>query len=96
MIDADRSTPADRSMIARLAAHISHANDADPTARTAPARAAANEKFVKQAREMHPDASDERIAQVAEHLRKAHFIRLGRASGAARRAKAKTAKAPAA
>lgn len=82
--------PVERTLRARLAAHVSHAMDEDPTSRTAKARAAANERFVKQARELHPEASEQRIAEVAEHLRKAHFARLGLASGRARRMKAQS------
>jgi predicted negative regulator of RcsB-dependent stress response len=77
--------PADRTLRARLAAHVSHANTLDPASRTAKARAAANERFVKAARELHPDATEEQIARVAEHLRKAHYARMGMASAAKRR-----------
>lgn len=91
--------PQDRSLRARLAVHTSWANTADPASRTAKARAAANSRFETQAREMHPDASDAQIARAAEHLRKAHFARLGLESARARRAKAAVAaekKSPAA
>ncbi|MEW2518117.1 hypothetical protein [Actinacidiphila alni] len=77
--------PADRTMRARLAAHTQWAKELDPSARTAKARAAAEGRFVKQARELHPDASEEQIARAAEHLRKAHFIRMGLASAKKRR-----------
>lgn len=79
--------PAERTLRARLAAHTQWAKEPDPAGRTAKARAAMNNKFVTQARELHPNASDERIERVAEHLRKAHYARLGLASGKARRAK---------
>jgi hypothetical protein len=86
--------PADRTLRARLAAHTGWAKTEDPAGRTAKARAAANDRFMKEARQLHPDANDERIAVVAGHLRKAHYARMGLASGAARRAKAnKTAAA---
>jgi hypothetical protein len=75
-----------------LAAHSSWANTLDPASRTAKARAAANARFEAKARELHPDATDEQIARVAEHLRKAHFAALALASAKARRAK-KTAAA---
>jgi hypothetical protein len=39
---------ADRSLIARLAAHESWANTADPSARTAPARRALLDRFERQ------------------------------------------------
>ena len=85
--------PQDRSLRASLAAHTSWANTLDPASRTAKARAAANGRFEKQARELHPDATDDQIARAAEHLRKAYFKRLALASAKSRRAKAKTAAA---
>ena len=81
-------TPQDRSLRARLAAHTSWANTLDPTSRTANARAAANGRFEREAREKHPDATDEQIARVAEHLKSAHFSRLALQAAAARRHKA--------
>ncbi|MFG2759487.1 hypothetical protein [Streptomyces wuyuanensis] len=80
--------PTERSLRARLAVHTSWANTLDPAARTAPARKAAATRFEKQARELHPEATDEQIARVAEHLKKAHYTRMGLASGKARRTKA--------
>lgn len=79
--------PKDRSLRARLASHTSWANTLDPQSRTAKARAAANGRFERQARELHPDATDEQIARVAAHLKSAHFSRLALAAAAARRAK---------
>jgi hypothetical protein len=79
--------PEMRSLRARLGAHASWANTTDPASRTAKARAAANGRFERQAREMHPDATDEQITRVAEHLRKAHFSRMALASAKARRSK---------
>lgn len=80
-------TPQERSMRARLGAHTSWARTTDPSSRTAKARAAATSRFVQEARKLHPNASEEAIERSAEHLRKAHFARLGMASGRARRAK---------
>jgi hypothetical protein len=80
---------ADRSLIARLAAHESWANTADPSARTAPARRAMLDRFERQ---VDPDgvlAPAER-ARRAGHARKAYFARLALRSAQARR------KAPAA
>lgn len=82
--------PAERTLRARLAAHTQWANEPDPTGRTAKARAAMTNKFVAQARELHPDGDDELIEKAAEHLRKAHYARLGLASGKARRMKAQS------
>jgi len=89
-------TPEERTLRARLAAHSQWANELDPTARTAKARKAADDRFVRQARELHPEATEEQIARAAEHLRKAHFTRMGLASARARRAKKAAVEAPAA
>jgi hypothetical protein len=81
-------TPAERTLRARLASQISWANTLDPQSRTAKARAAAAGRFEKQAREMHPNATDEQITRVADQLRSAHATRMALASAKARRAKA--------
>lgn len=81
-------TPEERTLRARMAVQTSWANTLDPASRTAKARAAANGRFEKQARELHPGATDEQIARVAEHLRKAHFSALALKSAKARRMKA--------
>ncbi|KIX77434.1 hypothetical protein SF23_12280 [Streptomyces sp. MBRL 10] len=78
-------TPEERSLRARLAAHVSWAATPDPASRTAKARAAADSKFEREAREMHPNASDEHIARVAKHLRSAHFSRMALKAAARRR-----------
>jgi hypothetical protein len=85
--------PADRTLRARLAAHSQWAKEKDPTARTAKARAAADGRFEKAARELHPDGDDELIARTAEHLKKAHYARMGMASAAKRRKGAAPSKA---
>jgi hypothetical protein len=72
-----------RSLAHTIGAHISWANTTDRTARTAPARAALDKKFLEEA-----DGDPIR----AEHLRKAYFARLALASAKARRKK-KTLKA---
>ena len=69
----------DRAAIGAIGAHISWANTTDRTARTAPARAALEQKFLDQA-----DGDPVRAA----HLRKAYFQRLALKSAMARRAKA--------
>ncbi|MFG2993990.1 hypothetical protein ACGFZK_32645 [Streptomyces sp. NPDC048257] len=78
-------SPEERSLRARLAAHISWAATRDPASRTAKARAAAAGRFEKQAREMHPDATEEDIARVAKSLRSAHFSRMALKAATARR-----------
>lgn len=70
------STPDERTLVARIAVHSSWANTADRSARTAPARAAFDQKFLEQA-----DGDPVRAA----HLRKAHFARLALKSAQARR-----------
>lgn len=67
---------AERSMLASAAAHDSWANTHDRTARTAPARAALEQKFLDQA-EGDPIR--------AAHIRKAYFQRLAAHSAKARR-----------
>jgi hypothetical protein len=80
--------PSERSLVAQIAAHESWAHTADRSARTAPARAARDQKFLEQA-----DGDPVR----AEHLRKAHFQRLALKSVQSRRkAKELTAEADAA
>lgn len=70
------SDASDRRLIAQLGAHQSWANTPDRTARTAPARAALDAKFLEQA-----DGDPVRAA----HLRKAHFARLALKSAQSRR-----------
>lgn len=77
--------PQERSVQMRLASYRSWANTADRSARTANARKASHERFLVQARQMHPDASDEQVAQAAEMLRRAHFTELSQRSAQARR-----------
>lgn len=79
--------PIERTLRARLGAHMSWANTTDRTARTERARQAAEGRFEKKAREMHPNATDTEIAAVAESLRKAHYTALGLRSAQARRRK---------
>ena len=68
--------PAELSLAGRLAAHESWARTTDRSARTAPARAAADARFLDQA-----DGDPVR----AGHLRKAYFARLALRSAQARR-----------
>lgn len=65
-----------RALAGSIGAHISWANTKDRSARTAPARAALDQKFLDQA-----DGDPVRAA----HLRKAHFQRLALKSATARR-----------
>ncbi len=75
---------ADRSLIARLAAHESWARTADPSARTEPARRAMLDRFERQV-DSDGVLSPEERARRAEHARKAYFTRLALRSAQARR-----------
>lgn len=68
----------ERSILGRLAAHESWANTVDRTARTAPARAALEQKWLDQA---------EGDPQRAASLKKAYYARLALKSAQARRAR---------
>jgi hypothetical protein len=73
---AMHATPSERVLRQRIAAHSSWAKTRDRTARTAPARAALEAKFLAEA---------EGDPARAEHLRKAHFARLALKSARSRR-----------
>jgi len=77
-------TPAQRSLRARVAAHVSWANTTDATARTAAARKAANDRFEKQ---VDPEGilDPTERARRAASARKAYFLGLAAKSAAARR-----------
>lgn len=66
----------ERKLIAQLGAHESWANTVDRTARTAPARAARDQKFLD-------EAGGDPVR--AQHLRKAHFTRMALKSAQARK-----------
>ncbi len=78
------STPQERTLQARIAAHESWAKTPDRSARTANARAAMASKFEQL---VDPDRvlSPQERADRAEHARKAHFTRLALKSAQARR-----------
>ncbi|WP_395695283.1 hypothetical protein [Nocardioides sp.] len=73
---ADQTPDAFRQQIGRIGAHVSWANTADRTARTAPGRAALDRKFLD-------EAGGDPVR--AAHLRKAYFQRLALKSAQARR-----------
>jgi len=79
--------PAERSLIAKIAAHESWARTTDPAARTAPARRAATDRFRKEIDEKYPGATEAQRAAMAESARKAYMLRLAIASAKARRAR---------
>jgi hypothetical protein len=70
------------------AAHTSWAMTPDRSARTAPARKAALDRFERQVRELFPDLDDVEVAIRAAHLRKAHFLSMAAKSAEVRRARA--------
>lgn len=76
-------TPEQLTLRARLAAHESWAATADPTARTAPARAAFLDRFERQ---VDPDGVLDPVdrARRAEQAKKAYFLRLAFQSAKAR------------
>jgi hypothetical protein len=84
-------TPDERSMRARMAAHVLHSRY-DSRDLTAPARAAFASKFerkvIEEAAERGEVLEPVEIKRRAEHLRKAHYIKMGLASGKARRKRA--------
>ena len=76
--DLDDDTRAIRELRAKVAGHASWAQTRDRTARTAPARAALERKFLEAA------GGD---PQIAASLRSEHYARLALKSAMARRAK---------
>ena len=79
------ANPAARTLVSRVAAHEKWAATADRTAATAPARQAFAQRFLREARERHPDMPERDLPAVAESLRKAYYARLALKSAAARR-----------
>lgn len=85
------STPTERTLRARVAAHESWARTGDRAARTAKARAAMESKFD---RLVDPDGllSPEERAYRADQARKAHYTRLALKSAQARRRRGRSHK----
>ncbi|MGY1871989.1 hypothetical protein [Nocardia gipuzkoensis] len=83
------STPTERTLRARVAAHESWARTGDRAARTAKARAALESKFD---RVVDPDGllSPEERAYRADQARKAHYTRLALKSAQARRRRSRS------
>jgi hypothetical protein len=69
----------ERATLARLAAHERWARVRDRSAATAPARAAADDRFIAEARRFHPGLAEDEILKRARNLRSAHAIRAARA-----------------
>jgi len=83
--------PSSRALISRIAAHEKWAGTADRTSATAAARKAFGDRFVKEARELHPKAPEADVVAAAAQLRKAYYLRLALKSAEARRAKRRAA-----
>ncbi len=83
MAASTKLTQAERTLRARIAAHASWAATADPTARTAPARAAFLDRFDAQIPAEVTDPAER--ARRAESLRKQYFSALALKSARARR-----------
>ena len=79
--------PGERVLVSTLAAHTSWARTPDRPARTAPARAAFDERFLNVVDPKRELSEDERKRRAAS-ARKAYFARLTLKSIQARRAKA--------
>lgn len=79
------SEPAERSLIASIAAHERWARCDDLTAATAAAREAFRDRFVREARERYGDLAGGELQRRAEHLRAAYYRRLALKSAQARR-----------
>jgi hypothetical protein len=79
-------SPSERTLRARVAAHVQWSREPDPTARTANGRAAFLARFEA---EVDPDGTltPEERHRRAEHARRAYFTRLALASAKARRAR---------
>jgi hypothetical protein len=77
----------DNSLLATLANHERWAAVDDRTAATAPGRKAFRDRFVREARERFGDLPADELAYRAEHLRKAHYLRLALKSAQARRSR---------
>ena len=69
----------DRATLARLAAHERWARVLDRGAATAAARAAADDRFIAEARRLHPGLAEEEILKRARNLRSAQAVRAARA-----------------
>lgn len=80
-------TPSERVLRARMAAHVSWAKTDDRSARTAPARRAALDRFEEQVDPDHRLSQTER-ARRAEHAMRAHMTRLALRSAQVRRRQA--------
>lgn len=90
----DLLNTSERSMQMRIASYKSWAQTKDRSARTAAARRASHHtRFIEQARELHPDGTEEQIAKAAEALKSAHYRELSLRSAQSRRIRREMAQA---
>ena len=82
-------SPSERTLRARLAAHVLHSK-VDPTEHTRPAREAFNKRFEDEVDPKRELSTQERERRAA-HARTAYYTRLSLKASQARRAKAKGA-----
>jgi hypothetical protein len=82
-------TTPDAILRGRIAAHERWAGTGirERTAATAPARQAADDRFIRLAREKYGNLPEEELAIRATNLRKAHYLRMAYLSAQSRRAK---------
>ena len=86
MTKEDPLNTSERSMRMRIASYKSWAQTKDRSARTAAARKRSHhDRFIEQARELHPDGTEAQIAQAAEVLKSAHYRELALKSAQSRR-----------
>ena len=76
-------SPSERTLRAQLASHTRWSREADPSAATAPARAAFNERFLDEVDPERKLPAEERERRAA-HARKAYYKRLAMKSVRAR------------
>jgi hypothetical protein len=75
----ERRWAVNRTLLARLAAHERWARVSDRSAATAAARSAADDRFIAEARRLHPSLSEDEVRKRARNLRSAHALRAARA-----------------
>jgi predicted negative regulator of RcsB-dependent stress response len=80
-----RSLSEVRAEAGQIGGLTSWANTVDRAERMAPAHAAAWDRFEREVRAKHPEATDQQVAQMADAARRAHFARMAYESAKARR-----------
>lgn len=78
------STPNRYAMAGRIGAHVRWGNTVDRTTATEAARRAAEDRFLRQVKEEHPDLDHATAVKLAESRRKAFYSRIAQKSAAAR------------